>query len=184
MFVLFGSVTGLCGHTHGPWEPLDSASIAVRCRYYKSSTSSQMADMHASPSCLPRLSVAAGWRNRHILTKKLQFPCGKVLPTVQTPESEAFGIHCSGAQHKDSVRYGKVGNVGACLGSTRGHCARKGESERQGPSPMQHLWNHDASLAPGEWTRGLLQRLHEQCRSESDSPEELRMLVYADEHAQ
>ena len=28
MFVLFGSVTGLCGHTHGLWELLDSASTA------------------------------------------------------------------------------------------------------------------------------------------------------------
>ena len=67
-----------------------------------------MANMHACPSCLPPLSVAAGWRNRLLLKKKWQCPCGKVLPKVQTPESKAFGIHCSGAQHKNWVRYGKV----------------------------------------------------------------------------
>ena len=65
-----------------------------------------MADMHVSPFSLPLPSVAAEWRNR--LTKKWLWPCGKVLPTVQTPESKVFGIHCSGAQHKDWVRYGKA----------------------------------------------------------------------------
>ena len=78
------------------------------CRYYKSSTCSPIADMHASVSCLRSLSVTVGWRNRHNLKKKWQCPCGKVLPTRQTPESKAFGMHCSGAQHKDWVRHGKV----------------------------------------------------------------------------
>ena len=83
---------------------LDIASIAVKlptgcfhCRYYKSSTSSQMADMNAYSSCLPPLSVAAGLRDRPILTKKWPCPCGKVVPTVQTPESKKFGTHFWGA---------------------------------------------------------------------------------------
>ena len=46
--------------------------------------SSQMADMHTSPSYLPPLGVVVGWRNRHLPTKKWQCPCGKVLPTEQT----------------------------------------------------------------------------------------------------
>ena len=115
MFVVFGSVTGLRGHTYGPWELLDSASIPLKppalrflCRYYKSSTFSQMANMHASPPCWPPMSVAAAWRNRHILTKKWQCPSGRVLPIVQALDSKAFGIHCSGARHTDWVRYGKV----------------------------------------------------------------------------
>ena len=66
-----------------------------------------MADMRASPP-LPPIIVAAGWRNRDIPTKKWQCPCGKVLPIVQNPESKAFSIHCSGTQHTDWVRYGKV----------------------------------------------------------------------------
>ena len=66
-----------------------------------------MADMRASPP-LPPITVAAGWRNRDIPTKNWQCPCGKVLPIVQNPESKAFSIHCSGTQHTDWVRYGKV----------------------------------------------------------------------------
>ena len=66
-----------------------------------------MADMRASPP-LPPITVAARWRNRDILAKKWQCPCGKVLPIVQNPESKAFSIHCSGTQHTDWVRCGKV----------------------------------------------------------------------------
>ena len=66
-----------------------------------------MANMRASPP-LARITVAAGWRNRDIATKKWQCPCGKVLPIVQNPKSKAFSIHCSGTQHTDWVRYGKV----------------------------------------------------------------------------
>ena len=66
-----------------------------------------MADMRASPPLAP-LSVAAGWRNRDIPTKKWQCPCGKVLPIVQNPDSKAYSIHCSGSQHTDWFRYGKV----------------------------------------------------------------------------
>ena len=66
-----------------------------------------MADMHVSPP-LPPINVAARWRNRDIPTKKWQCPCGKVVPIVQNPESKAFSIHCSGTQHTDWVRYGKV----------------------------------------------------------------------------
>ena len=60
------------------------------------------------PPPLAPLSVAAGWRNRDIPTKKLQCPCGKVLPIVQNPDSKACSVHCSGTQHTDWVRYGKV----------------------------------------------------------------------------
>ena len=57
---------------------------------------------------IPPISVAAGCRNRPILTKTWPCPYGKVVPALQTPESNVFGIHCSGAHHKDRVRYGKV----------------------------------------------------------------------------
>ena len=67
-----------------------------------------MADMRASPICLPLLIIAAGWHNRHIPMNKWQCPCGNVVPTRLTPEIKAFGIHCSGAQHTDLVWYGKV----------------------------------------------------------------------------
>ena len=66
-----------------------------------------MADMRASPP-LALLTVAAGWRNRDIPTKKWQCPCRKVLPIVQNPKSKAFSIHCSGTPHTNWVRYGKV----------------------------------------------------------------------------
>ena len=59
-------------------------------------------------SSLGSLSVAAGWRNRDIPTKKWQCPCGKVLPIVQNPNSKAYSIHCLDTQHTDWVRYGKV----------------------------------------------------------------------------
>ena len=93
----------------------DSASLAVRlpphlfcCGYHKVFHFLTMADMRASPPSLPPINVAAGWRNRDIPTKKWQCPYGKILPIVQTPKSQAFSIHCSGTQHTDSVRYGKV----------------------------------------------------------------------------
>ena len=115
MFMLFGGVTKLCPHTNGPRELVDSASIAVkpppprfRCRYYTSSTSSQMANMGTCPPCLLAISMAAVWRNRHIPSKKWQCPCGKVVTTMPALESKVFGIHCSGAQHMDWVWYGKV----------------------------------------------------------------------------
>ena len=67
-----------------------------------------MADMCASSPCLPPMSVAAACCNGHIPTKKWHCPSGKVLPIMQAPDSKAFGIHCSGAQYTDWVRYGKV----------------------------------------------------------------------------
>ena len=66
-----------------------------------------LADMRGSPPLAP-LSVAAGWRNRNIPTKKWQCPCGKVLPIVHNPDSKAYSIHCAGTQHTDWVRYRKV----------------------------------------------------------------------------
>ena len=84
-FVLCWSVTGLCGCTHGLWEPRDSATSPppVFCRrYHTTFPYVTMADMRASPLLAPR-SVAAGWRNRDIPTEKWQCPCGQVLPIVQ-----------------------------------------------------------------------------------------------------
>ena len=46
--------------------------------------------------------------HRHIPTKKWQRPCGKVLPTVQTPKGKACGIQSSRAHHTDRMGYGKV----------------------------------------------------------------------------
>ena len=66
-----------------------------------------MANMRASPPLAP-LSLAAGWRNRDIPTKKWQCPYGKVLPIVHNPDSKAYSVHCSGTQHTDCVPYGKV----------------------------------------------------------------------------
>ena len=63
--------------------------------------------MRASLS-LPRINVAAGWRDHNIPIQKWQCRCGKVLPIVQNPDSNAFSIHCLGTQHTDWVRYGKV----------------------------------------------------------------------------
>ena len=93
-----------------PWEPWDSATsrpplLCRRC--HTTFPYVTMADMRASPPLAP-LSVAAGWRNRDIPTKKWQCPCGKVLPIVQNPDSKAYSVHCSGTQHTDWVRYGKV----------------------------------------------------------------------------
>ena len=53
------------------------------------------------------MNVTAAWRNCHV-SKKWQCPYGKVLPIVQHPDNKVFGIHYSGAQHTDWVRYGKV----------------------------------------------------------------------------
>ena len=93
----------------------DSASLPVTrpppffcCRYHKILHFLTMAAMRTSLPSLPPFSVSATWRNRHIPTKKWQCPCGKVPPIAQAPHSKAFGIHCSGAQHTDWVRYGKV----------------------------------------------------------------------------
>ena len=67
-----------------------------------------MADMRASSASLPPINVVAPWHNRDIPTKKWRCLCGKVLPIVQTPESKAFSIQCSGTHHTDGVWYGKV----------------------------------------------------------------------------
>ena len=67
-----------------------------------------MADMGASPPSLPPINAAAEWRKQDVPTKKWQCPCGKVVPIVQTPQSKALSIHCSGTQHTEWVRYGKV----------------------------------------------------------------------------
>ena len=99
-FVLCWSVTRLCGCTHGLWELRDSATSPppLFCRrYHTTFPYLTMADMRASPP-LALLSVAAGWRNRDIPTKKWQCPCGKVMPIVQNPDSKAYRIHCSGTQ--------------------------------------------------------------------------------------
>ena len=109
-FVLSWSVTGLCGCTHGLWEPRDSATSPPPlfcCRYHTTFPYVTMADMRAFPPLAP-LSVAAGGRNRDIPRKKWQCPCGKVLPIVQNSESTAYGVHCSGTQHTDWVWYVKV----------------------------------------------------------------------------
>ena len=109
-FVLCWSVTGLCGCTHGQWEPWDSATSPhpLFCRgYHTTFPCVTMADMRASSPLAP-LSVAAGWRNRDIPPKKWQCPCGKVQRIVQNLDSKAYSVHCSGTQHTDWVRYGKV----------------------------------------------------------------------------
>ena len=120
-FVLCWSVTGLCGCTHGLWELRDSATSPppLFCRtYHTTFPYLTMADMRGSPPLAP-LTVAAGWRNRDIPTKKWQCPCGKVLPIVQNPDNKAYSIQCAGTQHTDWVRYGKVvpeffqGSIGA-----------------------------------------------------------------------
>ena len=67
-----------------------------------------MADMRASPPSLPPINVAEGWHNCDIPTKKWHCPYGKDLPIMQSAESRALGIHCSGTQHTNWVRYGKV----------------------------------------------------------------------------
>ena len=92
------------------WEPRDSATspLPLFCRrYHTTFPYVTMAAMRASPPLAP-LSVAAGWRNRDIATKKWQCPCGKVPTIVQNPDNKAYNVQCSGTQHTDWVRYGKV----------------------------------------------------------------------------
>ena len=103
-----------------PWpmgtpRQCDSAGLALKpppprfcCRYHKIFHFLMMVHMLASPPSLPPINVVTVWRNRHIPTKKWQWPCGKVPPIVQARESKAFGIHCSVTQYTDWVRYGKV----------------------------------------------------------------------------
>ena len=55
------------------------------------------------PSALPQVGASATSRQRNGSA-----PCGKVLPIVHNPDSKAYSVHCSGTQHTNWVRYGKV----------------------------------------------------------------------------
>ena len=59
----------------------------------------------------PRLhliSLPSGWRERHMPSKKWQWPCGKVVSPFQPLDNKGFHIRCLGTRHAECTRYSKV----------------------------------------------------------------------------